>query len=306
MADDKTNDESAKAASEEVSSTQKPAQAIYSADLHTDREAGKKPEKERQAGMPKKGIQSSSAASSGKAGDAKSKQASGSSAEDSETEALRAKQDDSFQVRNTDSGESERPAGGSAAQRAEPSGLKLTTRTKKPPARSRALQPKQDTEPARADAARPEEKGAGSGQLQGSAHDWKQPGRGKNELRPATKPAASSAGATQDRPTAQGMREKGSEQSAARNGARQQGSGTQASPWRAEKGAKPGQSQDGVFEGSAHAWNLALTDGAGEPDRDTLKSLVSQAVGREPVSCFYPSGTAQPWTNTHNTPSILS
>ena len=303
MADGKTKAESAKAASEEVSSTQKPAQPINSADLHIDREAGKKPEKERQAEMPKKGPRSNGAASSGKAGAAKSKQASGSSAEDNEPEALRAKQDDSFQAGVTDSGESGRPAGGSAAQRAEPSGLKLTTRTKKPPAHSRALQPKQDTRPARADAARPEEKGAGSGQLQdsafeGSAHAWKQPGRGKHEVRPATKPAASSAGATQDRPTAQGMREKGSEQSAARNGARQQDSGTQALPLRAEKGAKPGHSQDGVFEGSAHAWNLALTDGAGEPDRDTLKSLVSQAVGSKPVSCFATSGTAHSQTST--------
>lgn len=283
-ADDKAKAESAKATSQQASSTQKPAQPINAADLHIDREAGKKPERDRQAGMPKKGIRSSGAASSGKAGDAKPKQASVNSAGDSQPEALRRKQDDSFQVGNTDFWESAKPAGGSAAQRAQPLGLRMTTRTKKPPAHSRPSQPKQITGTTRADAARPEEEGARSGQSQddmfeGSAHAWKQPGRGSQGVRPAAKLAASSAGAAQDRPAAQGIREKASEQSAARNGARQEGSETQASPWRAEKGTESDRLQDGVFEGSAHAWNLALTDGVGEPDRN------SQARGNETVSC---------------------
>ena len=299
-ADDKAKAESAKATSEEASSTQKPAQPINTADLHIDREAGKKPERDRQAGMPKKDMRSSSAASSGKAVDAKPKHASGKSAGDSQPESLRPKQDDSFQVGNTDFGESAKPAGGSAAQRAQPSRLRLTTRTKKPPAHSRPSQPKQITGTARADAARPEEKGARSGQSQddgvfeGSVHAWKQPGRGKQEARPAAKPAASSAGAAQDRPAAQGMREKASEQSAAWKGASQQGSKTVASPRRAEKGTESDRPQDGVFEGSAHAWNLALTDGAGGLDRNKLKSLVSEAHGNEMVSCSDSSRTAQP------------
>ncbi len=258
-ADDKAEARSARAMSKESSHTREPAQPDYAADLHIDREAGKSADTDKQMEMPKKGMRSSGAASSGKSGEAKPKQAGKKNAGDGPLEALRPRQDGSFMG----SGDSTRP-------RDQPSGLRLTTRTKNPPAQSRLLQPKQDTKSAYADALRPEENDAVSGQPQdavseGFMHSWKLPGRGEQGAQPAAKPAASGARAAQDGRAAQGM---------------------------PEKGAKSGLSKDRVFEGSARAWDSALTDGAWDVDGNKLDTIVSQADGNQPVSFFCCSHTA--------------